>query len=177
MMKLLDMSDYSGPARLYWWAVTSAGLIVVVNAAASARGLTGGTLIELLALMAAAFLAGLNPIHIPGVQAAIAPGDVFIFLAVLFLGPAAATLVAAMDGLGTAWRSSNRLTSRLGGPAIIAIAVFVSGSLFERSVAALGDTGLPGTAVLLISLLLMSVAYFLLNTFMLAEHHALKRSK
>jgi putative nucleotidyltransferase with HDIG domain len=58
---------------------------------------------------------------------------------------------------------------------MISIAIFVSASLFEQATSILRDMRTYGTAAMLLSMLLFSLVYFVLNTGLLAIHHSLKR--
>ena len=98
-MRLIEMKDYNRSASAYWWTTTLAGAVALGYAAAGLSGLDRDGLLEVALLVAVVYLAGLHPIRIPGTHTSITPSDIFIFLAVLFIGPsAAAPLVAVTDG-------------------------------------------------------------------------------
>jgi putative nucleotidyltransferase with HDIG domain len=174
-MQLIDMSDYNRGARAFWWVTTLAGGLAVGGAVAGVARLPRVGLLEVVALMAVVYLAGLRPIRLPGTQAIITPGDIFIFLSALVLGASAATLVAVTDAFSASCRISQRWTSRLGGPALMAIATSLSAGLFERELGWLREYGWFSSTTLLAALLLFALAHFLLNTFLMAFHQALKR--
>jgi putative nucleotidyltransferase with HDIG domain len=173
-VKAIDMSDYSPAGRWYWCITTVIGLFVIGGSSTTLLRSGHVELFEIVGLMTAAFLAGLRPIRIPGTQAWVTPGDIFVFLAVLFWGVPAGTLVAATDSVAISSRTSKRLTSVLGGPAIVSTAVFVSASLFEYALDGLHRIDLKGTGILLPPLLLFSLLYFLLNTFLIAGLYGIK---
>jgi diguanylate cyclase (GGDEF)-like protein/putative nucleotidyltransferase with HDIG domain len=125
-------------------------------------------------IMGVVFLAALHPIRIPGTTTSITPNDIFIFLAALFWGAAAATLVGATDAVAASFKSSRRWTSRIGSPALMSIAVFLSASLFERGVEWLRELQLFNSALLFTSLLAFALVYFSLISSLLAAHTALK---
>ena len=174
-MHFIEMSDYNRTARAYWWTTTLVGALALGCAISGVLRFSLNGLLELTALMAVVFLAGLRPIRIPGTQASITPGDIFIFLTALFLGASAATLVGVTDALAASCRTSRRWTSRLGGPALMSIAVFASASLFHWLLANLRQYQLLNTSTFLASLLLFSVAQFGLNSLLMAALHAIKR--
>jgi len=174
-MHFIEMSDYNRTARIYWWTTTLLGALALGCAIAGVVRLRPEELFELAALMAVVFLAGLRPIRIPGTQASITPGDIFIFLTALFLGAPAATFVGVTDALAASCRTSRRWTSRLGGPALMSIAVFASASLFHWLLASLRQYQFLNTSTFLASLLLFSVAQFGLNSLLMAALHAIKR--
>jgi diguanylate cyclase (GGDEF)-like protein/putative nucleotidyltransferase with HDIG domain len=174
-MHFIEMSDYNRNARAYWWTTTLVGAAALVCSIAGVRQLSHEGLLKLAVLMAVVFLTGLRPIRIPGTQASITPGDIFIFLTALFLGASAATLVGVTDALAASCRTSRRWTSRLGGPALMSIAVFASASLFQWLLASLREHQLLNTSTFLASLLLFSAAQFGLNSLLMAALHAIKR--
>jgi putative nucleotidyltransferase with HDIG domain len=174
-MMRFDMSDYNRAARSFWWVSITLGGVTISYAAVHVLRLGRVELLELAALTAAAFAVGLHPIKIPGTQTSITPGDVFVFLAVLLWGAPAATLIATADAAVTSCRTSKRLTSCLGGPAMISVSIFVSATIFERLLSLLHGSGFDGTAGLLTALLVVSLVYFFLNTFSNATQSALKR--
>lgn len=173
-MPLVSMSDYNRGARIYWWTTVAIGSLALCSAILAALQFSRESLIELVLLMAAAGFAGLYPIRIPGTQNSITAGDTFIFLAALSLGVPGATLVAVADVLAASCRMSQRWTSRIGGPAITAIAIFVSASSFGLTLKQLGDSSLLNTVTLLLALLLFGLLHFALNTMLLAANQALK---
>jgi diguanylate cyclase (GGDEF)-like protein/putative nucleotidyltransferase with HDIG domain len=174
-MQLIDMSDYNRGARAYWWLTTLVGALTVGVAMTGVARMDQVSLLEVIALMLVVYLTGLRPIRVPGTQAIITPGDIFIFLSALILGAPAAILVAVTDAFSASFRISQRWTSRLGGPALMAIATFLSASFFERELHWLHEYGWFSNAALLGALLLFALIHFLLNTFLMAFHQALKR--
>jgi diguanylate cyclase (GGDEF)-like protein/putative nucleotidyltransferase with HDIG domain len=175
-MRFIDMSDYNRGVRVYWWTTTLIGAGAVAFAVADVARLDRGNLLAVTTLMALVFLVGLRPTRVPSTQAAVTPADIFIFLTAIAFGAAAATLVAVTDAFCASCRRSQRWTSRLGGPALMAIAVYISASVFERGLHWLRETALLGneSATLLSALLLFSLLYFLLNSLLVAIHQALK---
>jgi diguanylate cyclase (GGDEF)-like protein/putative nucleotidyltransferase with HDIG domain len=174
-MQFIDMSDYNGGVRVYWWSITLVGALTVCGAIASVSRMDDPGLWSVVALMAVVFLVGFRPTRIPYTQSFITPGDFFIFLTAIFFGAPAATLVAVTDAFCASCRKSRRWTSRIGGPALMAIAVFTSASFFSWTLDRLRERELFTSATLLASLLLFSVAYFLLNSLLTAVHQALKK--
>ena len=173
-MRLIDMSDYNGRVRAYWWTTTLVGAVTVVWAAAGVASMARGDLLGVTTLMALVYVVGLRPTRVPSTHSSITPGDIFFFLTAIFFGASAATLVAVADAFCASCRTTRRWTSRLGGPALMAIAAFVSATAFERALGWLRDSNLLQSATLLTSLLLFSLLYFLLNSLLLAAHQSLK---
>jgi PAS domain S-box-containing protein len=173
-LHLIDMSDYNPGVRLYWWTTVSAGLAVTAWSIDRFARMDSTAQLIVAALMVLVILSSLKSTYVPGTQVVISPGDVFVFLAAILHGPAAATLVAVAEALCGSFRKSQRWTSRLGGPALMAIAISSSAGLFALSVDWLRENGLLGSATLMAALLAFSFIYFLLNTILLAAHQSLK---
>jgi len=174
-MSFIDMSDYNRSARAFWWVITLSGGAVFSYEMYGMVQPDRVTLIGLALLIAAAFLAGLLPIRLPGTRASITAGDVFIFLALLFWGVEAATIVAVTDGFAASCRTSRRWTSRLGSPAMMAVAVFVSAGLFQVVLDLLNRNHGSTSSTLLAALLVFSIAYFFCNSVLTASLLALKK--
>jgi PAS domain S-box-containing protein len=171
------MSDYNPGVRLYWWTTVSAGLALTVWAIDRVARMEPSAQLIVAALMALVILSSLKSTFVPGTQVVIAPGDVFVFLAAILHGPAAAILVAVAEALCGSFRKSQRWTSRLGGPALMAIAISASAGLFAIAIDWLRENALLGSGTLMSALLAFSFVYFLLNTMLLAAHQALKLRK
>src|SRR5436190_18380007 len=169
------MSDYNRGARAYWWTTTVVGALAICWSIAGLLRLNKNQLLVAGALGMIVYLAGLFPIRVPSTQVSITPNDIFIFLTALWLGTAAATLIASMDAFVASWRTSRRWTSRIGGPALMSIAMFLSATLFESSLSWLKNYQLLTTASLLAALLLFSVVHFFLNSSLLVALQSLKK--
>jgi diguanylate cyclase (GGDEF)-like protein/putative nucleotidyltransferase with HDIG domain len=174
-MNFIDMSDYNRGARAYWWITTLAGAFALCWAVAGVMRLGKNQLLSVAALLVVVYLAGLYPIRVPSTQVSITPNDIFVFLTALWLGAAPATLIAVSDACVASCRTSRRWTSRIGGPALMSIALFFSASLFQKSLGWLNEAHLLTHATLLASLLLFSVVYFILNSSLVVTLHCLKK--
>jgi PAS domain S-box-containing protein len=171
---LIDMSDYNPGVRLYWWTTVSAGLAVTVWSIDRFVRMDPTAQLIVAALMVLVILSSLKSTYVPGTQVVIAPGDVFVFLAAILHGPAAATLVAVAEALCISFRKSQRWTSRLGGPALMAVAIFASAGLYGLTVDWLRESEMLSSGALIGALLAFSFVYFLLNSTLLAAHQSLK---
>ena len=174
-MQLIEMSDYNRGARAYWWAITLAGVCAFGWAVYGLLRLNRSQLLAVLALAMIVYLAGLFPIRVPSTQVSITPNDLFVFLTALFLGAGPATLIAVTDAFAASWRTSRRWTSRIGGPALMSVAAFLSASLFQRSLGWLNSYQMLTTATLLTALLVFAVIYFILNSSLLVTLQCLKK--
>ncbi|MCI0487104.1 MAG: EAL domain-containing protein [Blastocatellia bacterium] len=174
-MQFIDMSDYNRGARAYWWTVLILGALALVYGVVGVLRLERVEFIGAVALMAVGFLVGLRPICIPGTKTSITPGDIFMFLAMLFWGVPTALLIAVTDAFAASYRSSRRWTSRLGSPAMMAIAIFISGGLFEWGLSWLNHFQIYNSGMLFMALLLFSLIHFVLNSALITTQFALKK--
>lgn len=174
-MKFIDMSDYNRVARSYWWATTLVGMVVVGFASVRTIELDGSALLKLAMMIGLVYLAGMYPIRVPATQVLITPSDIFIFLTAVLLGAEAATVIAVIDTALVSYRHSKRWTSRLGGPAMMAIAIFTSATVFEWVIGWLKQSNTFNRTTFLAALLSFSFLYFLLNSSLLILLQALKK--
>src|SRR5262249_36015964 len=153
--------DYNRGVRIYWWITAVIGLLIVVWAIDVVARMDTSGLLTVITMIGLVVVACIKPARVPGTQVVLAPGDVFVFLAAILRGPAAATLVAASESFCVSFRTSQRWTSRFGGPALMAIAISLSSGAFDRSRALLKEAGLEGSTSLLAALLGFAMLYFL----------------
>ncbi|MGE5096504.1 MAG: EAL domain-containing protein [Betaproteobacteria bacterium] len=172
-MRILDMKDYTTAATLYWWSVTTLGAIGLLIAGYATLLLPPSMLVQALVGAAVAAFVGLFPVRIPGSKTAIAAGEIFIFLIMLLYGPAPAVVAAAVEGFIASCRASRRWTSRIGTPAMIALAMLGCANFFENTRANILLDG-PGSAVLLSSLLGFALVYYVSITLLTSTLFALK---
>jgi hypothetical protein len=83
-------------------------------------------------------------VRIPGSKISVAGAEIFVLLLLLLHGPAAAALAAACEATTTSARTSKRLTSRLGSPAMAALAMYACGSAFTATLLLLRGHRLQG---------------------------------
>ncbi len=180
-MKLIDMSDYNRAARAYWSTMVLAGGIVVVWALVRCMGLTSLQWSEFAAFLALVVIASSYPIRIPSTNSSFTASDVFTFLTCLILGVPAAVLIGVADAFVSSRRTSKRAASWIGGPAMNAITVFVSGNIFylalnnfaHISTRPLGAAPIR-TEHLLASLALLALMHYVVNGFAISTIYALK---
>jgi diguanylate cyclase (GGDEF)-like protein/PAS domain S-box-containing protein len=174
-MPFIEMSDYNWKARVYWWGAALLGAVGLLYSLAGVLRLSSTSMAGLVVLMAVVCLSGMRAISIAGTKTSITSGDLFVFLALLFWGVPAAVLVAVTDAAAASYRTSRRWTSRLGSPAIMAITVLASGTLFKWALEAAELRGLSGTTTFLATLMCFSLVYFFINSALLTVHLALKK--
>jgi diguanylate cyclase (GGDEF)-like protein/PAS domain S-box-containing protein len=165
------MPDYNRSATCYWWSMMSGGLVALGVALAHVGAQPAQVGLQVLACTAVAMLSALFPVRIPGVKTSFAAGETFVFLLLLLHGPAAAVVAAAGEAFVGSYRASKRWTSRLGSPAMAALAMGSMGVLHERLISLV-----PGSApLLIIGTILFSLAYFLVNAILIGAVPHLKR--
>src|SRR6185436_6560582 len=129
-MKPIDMSDYNRAAKTYWCVMVVAGAAVFAWAISQAVNLTPFQWAEFGGLLSLMILVSANPIRIPNTNSSFTAGDTFTFLAVLFLGVPAAILIGCVDSFVSSKRTSRRMASWLGAPAMMALTVVIAGNAF-----------------------------------------------
>jgi diguanylate cyclase (GGDEF)-like protein/PAS domain S-box-containing protein len=172
-MAFIDMKDYGPSAKLYWWTVTALGGIALAWAVPEVLRLEPAPLLQVLVGAAVAALVGLFPVRIPGGKTSIAGAEIFIFLLLLIHGPAAAILAASLEGIVASSRTSKRWTSRLGTPAMAALAMLVCAAAFQGARSHITANGLT-SSVLLVLVMIFAVLYFVANTVLTSTLFALK---
>ena len=121
---MIDMHDYPPAARTYWWVLFIVGVGLVAWAVIGSYQSSGLGTVGLVATLAlGSGIVALFPVEVRGTQTSFTVGDFPAFLGLALLGPNAAIAAAATEGLVAAARGSSRWTSRLGSPAMCAIAM------------------------------------------------------
>jgi putative nucleotidyltransferase with HDIG domain len=156
--------DLSSACRAYAITVGAAGLLPVVWAGWSVATYHPHPAWWLLAGMAV--LCGPLCVRIPSIHATISVSEAFIFTAALLFGPAAATTIAAVDGLAVSlWSTRRSVLQTLFGIGEPAICVSLASLLFFRlaGVPPLLHHATP-FAQLAAPLVALTATYFVLNT-------------
>jgi diguanylate cyclase (GGDEF)-like protein/PAS domain S-box-containing protein len=169
-MSLIDMKDYTPAARRYWWATTSIGMVLLACAFAAVIAIDGRYMLQVLLSALVAAIVGFFPVRIPGAKTTVAGAEIFIFLALLLYGPAAAVLAAAFEAFVASSRSSKRATSRIGAPAMAALCMSLCAYPFQF----LREAFPLSNAALLTVLCVFALAYFAVSTTLLTTVFALK---
>jgi diguanylate cyclase (GGDEF)-like protein/putative nucleotidyltransferase with HDIG domain len=180
-MKLIEMSDYNRPARTYWTVMVLVGGSVFVWAALRCFSLSPTHWVGFAGLIGLVILAGSYPIRIPNTKSSFTAGDVFIFLGVLFLGVPAAVVLGAIDAFVSCRRTSKRVASRIAAPAMMAVAVFITGKLFYLALAHYAQVSLQplGPAPIRLDYLIGGLAFlalvqYFINGFTISTIYALR---
>jgi signal transduction histidine kinase len=172
------MPDYNRKAAAYWWAVVLLGAAIIVHALLTLAAAPWTAWAQLVGATALAMLAGLVPVRIPRSNNSFTAGEIFIFLLLLVTGPEAAALASAGEAAVGAWRSSKRATSRIGSPAMAAIAMFAAGSGLHAAQVGLQHLGAGmHDGLLLLAAIAFALGYFVLNTQLVTMLPRLKRNE
>lgn len=176
------LADYGRAALVYWTTMVAAGAAVLIWALIRCTSFNRDQLIQFVALLVAVSIFSSKPIRIPGVKAVVSASDAFVFLSVLTLGVPAAVVLGAVDNFICVSQASRRWSSRLSSPAMMVLAVAVSGHVFYWSLAAhAGITSAPLAGIklnflqLTAPVLAMAVTQYLLNGLFLTFMYGLKR--
>jgi diguanylate cyclase (GGDEF)-like protein len=128
-------------------------------------------------LCIASMLAGAFPVPLPGTKSSFSAAEIFIFLALLYVGLDAACLAAAAEAFVASARTSKRWTSRLVSPAVAALSIGLTGLAFLQIADALQSMHLYGEGTLLGLLPAAAVAHFLLTGWLVRMVLHLKADK
>ena len=173
---ILRMDDYTPQAKAYWWVAALSGFTVLGLSVARIAPLGPAAQMQILLGVVFATLTGLFPARVPGAKTSGSVAEIFVFLLLLDYGPAAAAIAAAAEAGTISWRTSNRWTSRLGSPAMAALAMHACGSGFEVAREHLAPEA-SQVGPMFALLLLMSLAYFAAGTLLMASLIKLKRGE
>jgi hypothetical protein len=160
------MPDYNVKAASYWWSVLMLGTGSLALALWQVAHAERQVWLQIFAGTAIAMAAGFFPVRIPRTKNSFAAGEIFIFLLLLMHGPAAATLAAAGESAVGAWRTSKRWTSRIGSPAMSALAMSCAGWLLFAAIDLLEVLGWFNDGLLMVASMVFSLVYFMINAMM-----------
>jgi diguanylate cyclase (GGDEF)-like protein/PAS domain S-box-containing protein len=171
------MPDYTPRATAFWWWMVGLGGSVLAGCAVWLAEQPWTVALQMAGGLVLAVGSGLFPVRVPGTKHSFAVGEVFIFLVLLMIGPAAAALVAAGEtGLG-AFRTSKRWTSRLVTPAITGLSIWTAGMLLQRALTQLEAAGVASAAAVAAAMLVFAGLYFVVNAVLLTGLQRLKRGE
>jgi diguanylate cyclase (GGDEF)-like protein len=171
------MPDYNRAAAIYWWSLIVMGASVMAVAAFEASLRPLPVLLQIAAVCAGSMLAGAFPVRLPGHTCSVSAAEIFIFLALLYVGLDAAVLAAAAEAFVASARTSKRWTSRLVSPAVAAFSMAVTGWAFLLVADSLGSRQLHDAGTLLGLLPAAAVVHFLLTGWLVRMVLHLKADK
>jgi diguanylate cyclase (GGDEF)-like protein len=171
------MPDYNRAAAVYWWGLIFAGAAVFAVASVSASLRPPASILQIVAVCMASMLAGAFPVPLPGTKSSFSAAEIFIFLALLYVGLDAACLAAAAEAFVASARTSKRWTSRLVSPAVAAISMGITGGLFLQVASTLQSRQFYDEGTLLGLLPAAAVVHFLLTGWLVRMVLHLKADK
>jgi diguanylate cyclase (GGDEF)-like protein/PAS domain S-box-containing protein len=171
------MDDYTPEAKAYWWATTALGTGALMLALANVGRLDVAVVLQVAVGTAIAALTGLFPVRLPGTKTSLAGAELFVFLLLLVHGPAAATIAAAAEAAVGSFRTSKRWTSRIGSPAMAALAMYGCGTVFTLATNAARHDGALSNLALFAGLFALAIGYFAVSTLLMAALIALKKGE
>jgi len=178
---MIDMSDYSRAARVYWVALVSAGALILAWALSQCLSFTPVQGLQFLALASFVVLSSSLPIRIPNTSASITACDAFIFLGAILLDIPAALVLGATGALISSLRTSRRATSWIAAPATMSLTVLVSATAFYYLLNSYAGVARQPAGMarltfeqLLMPLIAMSLLQYFFNGMLIATLHALK---
>src|SRR5262245_32026555 len=167
---MTSKQNFTDAKELYLASVVLVGSAVVLHSLLELHNSPVGY--EWFILAGLTLLSGSFTVKVPTIPARLSVSETFVFTAVLLFGPAAATMVVALDSLVISlwiFRSSRRAERVLFNFAAPAIAVWIAAQAFY------GIAGIQPLAFaprpifgLVFPLLILAVLYFLLNSWLIA---------
>lgn len=173
---MLRMDDYNLGAKTYWWITTTLGAVAIALAIYSVANLPLASIAQVVSGVALAGLVGSFPA--PRGKVAFTGGEMFIFLVLLMNGPACAALAAAAEAGAGTYRLTSRPASRIGAPAMAALAMYACGTVFAfiwKWVAT--HTGAPSFVVLVAVLFPLAVVYWATQTLLMSSLITLRQGQ
>ena len=165
---MLSSSPLSPRGRLYVAIVVVAGGLAIAESLYRLRVSPVPHAWMVLALLT--LFSGSFAIKVPSIPATISVSEMFVFTAVLMFGTAPGTLIVALDGLIISlWRKKRRLHRVLFNGAEPAISIWIASHIFFALAGSRPlSQGNVAIAPLLGPLLVFTVVYFLLNSWLTA---------
>jgi putative nucleotidyltransferase with HDIG domain len=166
-------------ARAYFLSVSAVGTTIVVYSLAQL--LTQNVSVQWLILAALTLLTGSFTVGIPSIKARLSVSDTFVFASVLLFGPAAGTITVVLDilivslRLSRPFRAPRRVIFNV---ALSAVSIWLAAQIFFL-VSGLKPYSVEQAplAQLLFPLFLFTLAYFLLNSWLVSVAIALEHGK
>ncbi len=174
---MVSQVGFSRFGKIYLWSVIAAGFSVL---GVSIRGLYVEPIgYQWFILVALTLISGSATVTLPSSYASVSSSETFVFTAVLLYGPAAGTIIVALDALVISFRISKRRNEphrALFNMSAPAVSVWCAAHLFFyiARIAPLTKEPSPAYAILP-SLIVFALAYFSLNSWLITFIIALER--
>src|SRR5215475_7089177 len=155
--------------QMYLWAVITTGIVVIGHSISVLYREAIGY--EWFIIAALTLISGSATVRLPSSYASISISETFVFTAVLLFGPAAGTVVVALDGLVISFWIAKRHSEpyrALFNMSAPAVSVWCSAHLFFwiARIAPLVDRPAPVNAILP-ALIVFAIVYFALNSWLI----------
>src|SRR5215204_3110461 len=174
---MTSTQTFSNAGRLYLASVIVTGFAVVLHSLYALHSQPVGY--EWFVLAGLTLLSGSFTVRVPTIPARLSVSETFVFAAVLLFGPAAATMVVALDSLVISlwiFRTSRRGERVLFNFAAPAVAIWIASNAFYVLAGIEPLAGAPQPILgLVFPLLILAVIYFLLNSWLIAFAVALEQ--
>jgi putative nucleotidyltransferase with HDIG domain len=176
----VELDNPSPPlARVYFLSVSVIGITIAVYSLGQL--LTQNVSVQWLILAALTLLTGSFTVGIPSIKARLSVSDTFVFASVLLFGPAAGTITVVLDALiislrlSSPFRAPRRVIFNV---ALAAVSTWVAAQIFFF-VSGLKPYSIEQAplAQLLFPLFLFTLAYFLINSWLVTLALALDHDK
>jgi diguanylate cyclase (GGDEF)-like protein/PAS domain S-box-containing protein len=165
----LGLENYNPRARAYWLVTVALGITAFLNSEWEVGQLSPDVLVTFGIGVLAAGLAAMFPVVIPGSKMGVAGGELFIFLILLLFGVPAAVVAAACEAAVISYRASKKWTSRIGGPALAALSMWICGNGFFLLLTSFAHGHAPSVAALFFSLAVFAVCHAALSTLLMSS--------
>src|SRR5262245_33968527 len=174
---MVSLAGFSRAGKVYLWSVIVAGCCAIAHSLYQLSVEPIGYRWFILAALT--LVSGSATVRLPSSVASISISETFVFTAVLLYGPAAGTLIVALDALVISFWISKRqpeFIRALFNMAAPAISAWLSANLFFKvaGVAPLVEAASPLSAILP-ALILYALTYFGLNSWLIAFVIALEK--
>lgn len=165
---MLSSSPLSRRGRYYVACVVIAGTVAIIDSVYRLYSSPVSNTWLVLALLT--LFSGSFAIKVPSIPATISVSETFVFTAVLLFGGAPATLIVALDGLIISlWRKKRDVYRIVFNGAEPAISIWIACQLFHLVYGSPpGTNAVTLIAPLILPLLVFTVVYFLLNSWLTA---------
>jgi len=152
--------DYNPGATRIWLALAGSGALAIMYALLQVAAMPWPALAQVQLAIGFVVLAAFFPVHIPRSKYSVGVADVFVFALLALHGAPAAVLAAGAEGLVAACRTSKRLSSWIGSPAVASASMLLCGMAYEVVHARLLGAGWSTAAAGLTALSAVALPHF-----------------
>jgi diguanylate cyclase (GGDEF)-like protein/PAS domain S-box-containing protein len=173
--KKQHLFDYPPRATALWLLIVGSGATALLWAVLQCLRAPAFEVAQVAIAVGLSAVASRYALKLPGSGMGISGADIFIFGALLHVGPVAAVLAAGIEGWMAPRRTSKRLSSWLGSSAAAMAAMTGCAWLFGLTQRALAGAGLPDSTAAFCAVLGVALVPYLGTLFPISTVMALKR--